>query len=94
MKYHDRQWSQEVKERDQYVCQWPTCASQYALEAAHIIPRWKNSTRLLNENGITLCRRHHREMDNMSSSQKRQVLIILVGYIRYAKLEELAAQIA
>lgn len=61
----DMAWARAVKDRDGWACQWPGCirtkdnAGMGGIQAAHIFTRRKKATRLLEENGITLCGGHH-----------------------------------
>ena len=56
--YSDKVWSRLVKERDVH-CRFEGCKEKEDLEAHHIIPRSQGGENIL-ENGITLCREHHR----------------------------------
>lgn len=56
--YSDKVWSRLVKERDIH-CQYEDCCCTEDLESHHIIPRSQGGENTL-ENGITLCREHHR----------------------------------
>ena len=56
--YSDKRWSRLVKERDAH-CKYEECSATEDLEAHHIIPRSQGGGNTL-ENGITLCREHHR----------------------------------
>lgn len=52
-------WSRLVKERDGNQCQFEGCAAMEDLEAHHVLPQSVGGQNTL-ENGITLCREHHR----------------------------------
>jgi 5-methylcytosine-specific restriction endonuclease McrA len=52
-------WARLVKERDGHRCQFEGCVATEGLEAHHILPRSMGGRNTL-DNGITLCREHHR----------------------------------
>lgn len=52
-------WARLVKERDEHRCQFEGCEATEGLEAHHIIPVSQGGQNTL-DNGITLCREHHR----------------------------------
>ena len=56
-----KQWRQKVYARDKWKCQWPGCTASKYLNAHHI-KTWANFPGLRYEvnNGITLCRTHHK----------------------------------
>lgn len=56
-----KQWRQQVYKRDNFTCQWPGCSSKEKINAHHI-KTWANypSLRYLVDNGITLCKNHHK----------------------------------
>lgn len=58
-------WRKMVYERDSYTCQWPKCNGKKYLNAHHIM-RWADypGLRFNINNGITLCRRHHKFIHN------------------------------
>ena len=53
----DDAWSEAVKVRDNYTCQY--CGKQTTLNSHHIFSRSNKSTRWDIGNGITLCVSHH-----------------------------------
>ena len=53
---YDKEWSQKVRARDKKCA---VCGAVNNLAAHHIEGRAKKSTRLLLENGITVCPSHH-----------------------------------
>ena len=59
----DLLWSNVVRERDGWRCQWPLCARSRAggaqIEAAHILSRRYKQTKWMTVNGIALCWLHH-----------------------------------
>jgi 5-methylcytosine-specific restriction endonuclease McrA len=56
-----KKWRSEVYKRDEYTCQWPNCKGTKHLNAHHI-KRWSDypGLRFNINNGITLCRLHHK----------------------------------
>lgn len=55
------EWRNSVYKRDKYKCQWPNCTLKSKLNAHHI-NKWSEfpSLRFVVDNGITLCRYHHK----------------------------------
>jgi len=64
-KEKDKQWANYIKDRDNYTCQF--CGSIYYPSAHHIIPREIKQYRYLYDNGITLCRKHHKFCRTLSA---------------------------
>ena len=56
-----KNWRKQIYARDKYTCQWPNCKNTKHLEAHHIL-KWNDypGLRYNTDNGITLCRTHHR----------------------------------
>lgn len=52
-------WARLVKERDGRQCQFEGCGATDGLEAHHLVPLSQGGGNTL-DNGITLCREHHR----------------------------------
>lgn len=61
---HDKHWGKLVRERDG-KCAY--CGGTNYLAAHHIFGRARNGTRLVLENGITLCPSHHVFNDDFSA---------------------------
>jgi hypothetical protein len=61
----DRLWSELVRERDGWACQYPTCGVIYppgrrgGLDAHHIFGRGRGPTKYILANGVALCFGHH-----------------------------------
>lgn len=74
MRELDKLWAELVKKRDGGKCVFPpnfrneiTCSG--SLDAHHYIGRGNKSTRYLLENGVSVCRKHHRDIhDNFVTS--------------------------
>jgi predicted restriction endonuclease len=56
-----KKWRSDVRKRDNGMCQWPGCKAYKKLQVHHI-KRWSDSVDLRYniENGITLCKDHHK----------------------------------
>ena len=54
----DYSWAGTIKARDGWKC--VICGDDYAPNAHHIIPREHKEYRYCLDNGITLCRKHHK----------------------------------
>lgn len=54
----DEFWATAIKNRDNWEC--VICGSKYAPNAHHIIPRENKSYRYEEDNGISLCVKHHK----------------------------------
>jgi predicted mannosyl-3-phosphoglycerate phosphatase (HAD superfamily) len=83
---NDIEWSREVKEKNNYKC--ILCGSKS--EAAHIFRRGNKNTRLITENGVNLCNRHHSTFDKASPKEHRRYAILFVGALLYGVLEHLS----
>ncbi|MBM3261888.1 MAG: HNH endonuclease [candidate division Zixibacteria bacterium] len=59
VRYSLKEWARRVKERDGNRCQFEGCGETERLEAHHLLPRSLGGENTL-ENGITVCREHHR----------------------------------
>ena len=86
---YDKIWSKLVRERDK-ACLKCGKVAPYRLDAHHIIGRGKKSTRLLIENGITLCVHHHTFGEDSAHKVGRQFVIDIIGQDEYDRLHELS----
>ena len=61
-----KKWRKEVYKRDNHCCQWPGCNKKTGLNAHHI-KTWAQypGLRFLVDNGITLCKLHHKLIKGM-----------------------------
>ena len=61
-----KQWRENVYARDKHICQWPGCTKKTGLNAHHI-KTWAEypGLRFLVDNGITLCKLHHKQIKGM-----------------------------
>lgn len=66
-KHHDYEhqvWREEVKQRDNYQCR--KCGSKSNIQAHHITAyKDKKRARYVSKNGISLCRKCHRQFHNV-----------------------------
>ena len=62
-------WRLKVYQRDKFKCQWPGCFASKKQLNAHHIKRWSDCPGLRYEidNGITLCKNHHKMIQGMES---------------------------
>ncbi len=65
------EWRKKVFKRDNFTCQMPGCKNKKMLEAHHI-EKWSTASALRFEvsNGITLCRKHHNEVNKKETYYK------------------------
>jgi len=61
-----KEWRKKVYTRDNHSCQWPGCNKKTGLNAHHI-KTWANypALRFVVDNGITLCKLHHKLIKGM-----------------------------
>jgi predicted restriction endonuclease len=61
-------WRKNVYSRDNFQCQWPGCMESKKLNAHHI-KTWSEypSLRFVVDNGITLCKNHHKMIKGMEN---------------------------
>ena len=73
-----KKWRKEVYRRDGFKCRWPNCKARRGLNAHHI-KTWAHYPGLRFEpnNGITLCRRHHKQIQGMEDAYEAVFLKIL-----------------
>lgn len=90
---YDAKWSKLVRERDGYACRKLGCdkrAPANVLHSHHVIGRGKKSTRLLVENGLTLCVHHHVWGDDSAHKVGKQFCIDIIGQGEYDRLHGLS----
>lgn len=75
-----KQWRQQVYKRDGFCCRWPNCTSKSKLNAHHI-KTWANypGLRFDVNNGITLCRQHHKMIQGMEEIYETTFFRILAN---------------
>ena len=72
MRNYDKQykdWIKKIFARDNFTCQWPNCNKKRPLNAHHI-NKWSDfpGLRFHINNGITLCKHHHKHIKDMEES--------------------------
>jgi len=67
IKKKDKEWREKVLARDNNQCQY--CGRKEFLDCHHILPRELTAYRWVLENGIVLCKKHHRFSFEFSSHQ-------------------------
>ena len=56
----EKRFKREVRERDNFTCQFPGCGSTENIDVHHIAKRSQRpDLKLVVSNGICLCRKHH-----------------------------------
>jgi len=76
-----RKWRLSVYKRDKFKCRWPGCKNKgrrTKIHAHHIL-KWSSHPRLRFElnNGITLCRQHHKSIQGKEDHFVRLFLTLL-----------------
>ena len=72
-------------------CTWPSCRSTYGIGPHHVVRRGIRSTRLLVENGVCLCQRHHNEVEELKGTKAyERIMILLIGKRRWDLVNEIA----
>lgn len=73
-----KKWRNDVRKRDRGICQWPGCKACKKLQVHHI-KRWVDSVGLRYniENGITLCKDHHKYIEGNEAAYEAVFLKII-----------------
>jgi hypothetical protein len=88
---NDKDWSRIAHEKYNNCCAWLGCSSNFGLGAHHAIPRGFLSTRLITDNAVLLCAKHHGIMEDCKGTIKyEQLICILIGTDVYKALKEMA----
>lgn len=84
----DADWSRKVRAGG--FCSWPGCCG-VATDAHHVVPRRVRAMRLLIENGVGLCRKHHARVESLgkSGAEYERVMRLLIGEARFTYLIDL-----
>ena len=63
-----KKWRLSIYKRDKFKCQWPGCVASKKLNAHHI-KRWADCPGLRYDvnNGITLCKDHHKSINGIET---------------------------
>lgn len=61
-----KKWRKQIYSRDKFKCQWPNCTQTKYLQAHHILT-WADNPglRYHPNNGITLCKDHHKMVSGL-----------------------------
>lgn len=81
-----KKWRSKVYARDNHTCQWPNCTTKNRLNAHHI-KTWSEypSLRFLEDNGITLCSKHHKLIRGIESYYEAVFLSIVQNNKKHDK---------
>jgi len=89
----DRDWSRRVFSRYNGKCAWPGCKCTFGIGGHHVIPRGLYALRLIVENGVLLCTKHHGIVEEAKGTKRYDIMIrMLIGSRRYEALRELEAE--
>lgn len=91
----ESRWSREVRERDNYTCQFPDCFKSYpSIDTHHIAPRsLRPDKKFLLENGVALCRPHHQHVHRNKDEAIGLGLLNLETYELARKQKEKVASV-
>jgi len=81
-----KEWRKKILTRDNYTCQWPGCSRKKGIYLnCHHIRRWSNYPTLRYDinNGITLCKPHHKAIQNKEDDYILFFLQLLSAKIRH-----------
>jgi hypothetical protein len=75
-----KRWRQQVYTRDKFCCRWPNCQNNKKLNAHHI-KTWAHypGLRFDVNNGITLCKEHHKMIQGMEDIYEATFFRILAN---------------
>lgn len=85
----DSEWQGRVLARCGGQCLWPGCNSTWGLAGHHVIDRRYKELRLVVENGVALCVKHHGLMHDLGILVREKASRLLIGDRVYAALQEL-----
>ncbi len=86
----DTVWSDKVKELWNERCAWAGCTDLFGLAPHHVFGRGNHRIRLIIENGISLCWKHHRRLTRASKKGKERLSKLLIGDKLYDELKRIA----
>jgi hypothetical protein len=75
-----KKWRIDIYKRDKFKCQWPGCSASKKLNAHHI-KRWADCPGLRYDvnNGITLCKDHHKSITGLETYYESVFLKIIAN---------------
>lgn len=85
---NDNDWQLQVFERCGGQCAWAGCNSTWGLWGHHVFSRRYEATRLVVENGVGLCGKHHSFIEQLFLEEKKTASILLIGSKTYRMLED------
>lgn len=91
----DVEWSKRVSIIYAGECAWPKCNNRYGIGAHHVFGRGIQGLRLLVENGVLLCGKHHRKMERVSKRKGvyKKLMVELIGEEKWRVLEKIFNQL-
>lgn len=81
----DIDWQAQVLSKCDGRCSWPGCNSTWGVAGHHIFDRRRIELRLVVENGVRLCAKHHQVIQT-SGNRRERMSILLVGKRMYSEL--------
>lgn len=84
----DSDWQQRVCEKADGRCVWPGCGSTWNAAGHHVFDRRYSSLRLVVENGVCLCGKHHQVMHKLGVDREKASKL-LIGRKTYSALAAL-----
>lgn len=86
----DSEWSKEVRLHYHGYCAWPGCTNRWGMGAHHIIRRGRPEFRRLVANGLYLCDKHHRLVEEYKGREQYDTWMrLLAGAKRYDRLKQM-----
>jgi len=86
LKLKDDEWNEKIKNRDECCV---VCGTEKFLNAHHIIPRENFSLRWDEDNGVTLCSKHHKFCNQISAHKNPFIFLNFLWSIRPEQLGRL-----
>ena len=89
----DKIWSKKVRERDGKCL---NCGKTESLNAHHVMPRGRKSTRFVLDNGISLCAGCHVFSPNSvhrTPEGSKAFCVRIIGLKKYKELEKMSLQL-
>ena len=73
-----KKWRKSIRKRDNGSCQWPKCSKKIGIQVHHILP-WSQypGLRYHIDNGICLCKFHHKFIKDNETSYASLFLKII-----------------
>lgn len=85
----DADWQEKVCSPSDSRCVWPGCGSKWESAGHHIFDRRDSKLRLVIENGVCLCGKHHSFIGTAPRKQRKELSILLIGRRIYSILEKM-----